>query len=399
LTDLNLCPHFGVCGGCATQDQPYAQQLAGKEELVRGILQPFCPETSLPILPSPDEVFYRNKMEFAFGGLKDQPPLLGLRQKGKFDRIVDLTECRLLSPETGRLLAAVRAWAVRENVPTYHLRSHRGFLRYLVVREGKNTGQRMVCLVTAEGALPNESFVAALQDSGVRVDTAVWSVNAGLSDVAWGEERAVLFGSGHIEDKLGDFSFQISPRTFFQTNTRGAERLYQIIKDGLPDSCRVLFDVYCGSGSIGLFCADRVKKLVGIEVNESAVSDARANALSFGINHAGFHVLDASVFAKSPEFLEAWKSPGAVAVMDPPRPGLSADVQKLLLGHPIESWVYVSCNPEALARDLAVLCPTYRVQSVQPVDLFPHTPHVETVVHLNVLSPTPPPTAETKTAG
>ncbi|MBK8871751.1 MAG: 23S rRNA (uracil(1939)-C(5))-methyltransferase RlmD [Elusimicrobia bacterium] len=382
MADNSVCPHFGVCGGCASQDRPYLDQLAEKEEMVRRGLRPFFPRAIQFIVASPDIFFYRNKMEFAFGGLKDQPPLLGLRQKGKFDRIVDLTECRLLSPETGRLLAAVRAWAVRENIPTYHLRSHRGFLRYLVVREGKITGQRMVCLVTAEGALPNESFVSALQDSGVRVDTAVWSVNAGLSDVAWGEERAVLFGSGHIEDKLGNLSFQISPRTFFQTNTRGAERLYQIIKDGLPDSCPTLFDVYCGSGSIGFFCADRVKKLVGIELNESAVSDARANALSFGIDHAQFHVLDASVFAKSPEFLEAWKSPGAVAVMDPPRPGLSAEVRKLLLDHPIESWVYVSCNPEALARDLAVLSPTYNVKSVQPVDLFPHTPHVETVVQL-----------------
>lgn len=378
----SLCPHFGVCGGCSTQDLPYPDQLAEKEEIVQRGIRPFFPKAIQSIVASPDIIYYRNKMEFAFGGLKDQPPLLGLRQKGKFDRIVDLTECRLQSPDVGRLLAAVRAWAVKENLPTYHLRSHRGFLRYLVVREGKNTGQRMVCLVTAEGAFPTESFVAALQESGVRVDTAVWSVNAGLSDVAWGEERAVLFGSGHIEDRLGRLSFRISPRTFFQTNTRGAERLYQIIKDALPDSCPTLFDVYCGSGSIGLFCAERVKKLVGIELNEVAVTDARSNALSFGINHAQFHVLDASVFAKSPEFLEAWKSPGAVAVMDPPRPGLSTDVRKLLLDHPIESWVYVSCNPEALARDLAVLCPTYRVESVQPVDLFPHTPHVETVVQL-----------------
>lgn len=383
MTDASLCPHFGVCGGCSAQDRPYPDQLAQKEELVRRSIRPFFQGEIRAIVPSPDIYFYRNKMEFAFGGLKDTPPLLGLRQKGKFDRIVDLTECRLLSPDTGRLLAAVRDWAVREKIPTYHLRSHRGLLRYLVVREGKNTGQRMVCLVTAEGSLPTESLTAALRESGVRVDTAVWSVNAGLSDVAWGEERAVLFGSGHIEDRLGDQSFRISPRTFFQTNTRGAERLYQIIKEGLPETCSTLFDVYCGSGTIGLFCADRVKRLVGIELNESAVADARANALSFGIDHATFHVLDASVFAKSPEFLEAWKSPGAMAVMDPPRPGLSADVRKLLLDHPIASWIYVSCHPEALARDLAFLSPTYRVQSVQPVDLFPHTPHVETVVILN----------------
>lgn len=321
-------------------------------------------------------------MEFAFGGLKDQPPLLGLRQKGKFDRIVDLSECRLQSPEVGPLLAAVRAWAIQEKLPTYHLKSHRGFLRYLVVREGKNTGQRMVCLVTSEGEIPRDSFLEALRSSGVRVDTVVWSVNAGLSDVAWGEERAVLLGPGFIEDKLGDLTFRISPRTFFQTNTRGAERLYQIIKEGLPTSGGTLFDLYCGSGSIGLFCADRVERVIGIELNPHAVADARSNAEAFGVSQAEFHAMDASTFAKSAEFLERWKTPGARAVLDPPRPGLQPEVRKLLLDHPIQEWIYVSCNPEALARDLVLLSPAYLIDRVQVVDLFPHTPHVETVVYL-----------------
>lgn len=349
---------------------------------MRRILVPFSPATFLPIVPSPDIYFYRNKMEFAFGGLKDQPPLLGLRQKGKFDRIVDLTECRLQSPDVGQLLAAVRAWAIKENLPTYHLKSHRGFLRYLVVREGKNTGQRMVCLVTSEGEIPRESFVAALLSSGARVDTVIWSVNAGLSDVAWGEERAVLLGTGTIEDRLGDLTFRISPRTFFQTNTRGAERLYQVIKEGLPKSGGTFFDLYCGSGSIGLYCADRVGRVIGIELNPQAVADARSNAEAFGVLRTEYHAMDASSFAKSSDFLSLWKAPGAMAVLDPPRPGLQSDVLKLLLDHPVEQWVYVSCNPEALARDLVLLSPTYTLARVQVVDLFPHTPHVETVVVL-----------------
>lgn len=371
-----------MCGGCATQDQPYAQQLVFKEDLIRRTLLPFSPQIFRPILPSPDEYFYRNKMEFAFGGLKDQPPLLGLRQKGKFDRIVDLGECRLQSPDVVPLLSAVRAWAIKENLPTYHLKSHKGYLRYLVVREGKMTGQRMVCLVTAEGPLPKESFLQTLQSSGVRVDTVVWSVNATLSDVAWGEERAVLLGPGSIEDKLGGLTFRISPRTFFQTNTRGAERLYQLIKDGLPPSRGIFFDLYCGSGSIGLFCADRADKVIGIELNPQAVADAQANAIAFGATQAEYRAMDASTFAKSPAFIEQWNAPGAIAVLDPPRPGLQPDVRQLLLDHPIERWVYVSCNPEALARDLTVLVPTYQIETAQAVDLFPHTPHVETVVFL-----------------
>jgi tRNA/tmRNA/rRNA uracil-C5-methylase (TrmA/RlmC/RlmD family) len=167
-------------------------------------------------------------MEFAFGGSEGPAPAIsGLRQKGKFDRIVDLTECRLLvSRKRDGCWRRCGPGLSGKIVPTYHLRSHRGFLRYLVVREGKNTGQRMVCLVTAEGALPNESFVAALQDSGVRVDTAVWSVNAGLSDVAWGEERAVLFGSGHIEDKLGEFLLSnFTPDLFSDKHPRGRAAL------------------------------------------------------------------------------------------------------------------------------------------------------------------------------
>jgi 23S rRNA (uracil1939-C5)-methyltransferase len=284
----------------------------------------------------------------------------------------------------GRLLAAVRAWAVRENSPTYHLRSHRGFLRYLVVREGKNTGQRMVCLVTAEGELPKESFPGRPSSQSGRVDTVVWSVNAGLSDVAWGEERAVLFGSGHIEDKLGNLTFQISPRTFFQTNTRGAERLYQIIKDGLPASCPTFFDVYCGSGSIGLFCADRVEKLVGIELNEVAVSDARANAESFGMPSRAVSQPWTHLFLPNrPNFLEAWKSPGRRGCDGPaPTRPVGRTFGNCCWITPSNQWVYVSCNPEALARDLAVLSARYSVQSVQPVDLFPHTPHVETLVQL-----------------
>lgn len=384
MTGDSLCPHFGTCGGCATQNVPYDAQLAEKESRIRRVMQPFAPKEFDAIRPSPDVFYYRNKMEFAFGGLKDAPPLLGLRQRGKFDRIVDLMECRLLSPMAGALLGAVRGWVLREGLPTYHLKSHKGFLRYLVVREGKNTGQRMVVLVTADGELPRDRFVEAIQASGVPVDTVVWSVNAGLSDVAWGETRALLAGTGLIEDRLGSFTFRLSPRTFFQTNTRGAEVLYGLVRDGVREGGRAstLFDIYCGSGSIGLFCADAADRVVGVELNPQAVADAQANAREFGISHGAFYAMDASAFAVSPQFQLLWTAPGAVAVMDPPRPGLSPEVRRLLLERPVQKWLYVSCNPESLARDLAVLASHYAVEKVQPVDLFPHTPHVETVVHL-----------------
>lgn len=321
-------------------------------------------------------------MEFAFGGLKDAPPLLGLRQKGKFDRIVDLTECRLLSPEAGKLLRAVRHWAEDEQLPTYHLKSHKGFLRYLVVREGKNTNQRMVNLITAEGNSPKAGFMGALRKSGVKVDTAIWSVNATLSDVAQGEEREVFSGPGFIEDSLGGKIFRISPSTFFQTNTRGAEKLYTAIGELLGESgpSDMLFDVYCGSGSIGLFLADKFSRVVGLELNISAVADAHENAAAQNVTHAAFHALDAAELPKRPDLLALWKAPGAAAVFDPPRVGLAPSLRQLLVDHPVERWVYVSCNPEALARDLPALVQVYTPAVVQPVDLFPHTPHLETAV-------------------
>jgi len=375
-----LCRHFGVCGGCAFQDKPYGEQLAAKEQIVRHVVEPFRPERFLPIRPSPQAYFYRNKMEFAFGGVLGGPALLGLREKGRFNRIVSLEECLLLSPEVPALLESVRRWADEEKVPTYHLRAHKGFLRYLAVREGKNTGERMVHLVTAPGELPRDSFLAALKRSGVPVTSAVWSVNEALSDVAYGKVSAVLSGSGSITEELLGRRFRISPTAFFQTNTRGAEILYKIVAEALGGGAETLFDFYCGSGAIGLCCADAGRRVIGVEVHAPAVEDARLNAREQGADRAEFHAADAAAFVRLPEWMSLWGSPSTAAVFDPPRTGLSAPVRELLVTRPLERWIYVSCNPEALARDLPALAGTYRLESVQPVDLFPHTEHVETVL-------------------
>jgi 23S rRNA (uracil1939-C5)-methyltransferase len=322
-------------------------------------------------------------MEFAFGGLKDGPVLLGLRRKGRWDRVEDLSECRLLSPEAGPLLAAVRRWAEERRVPTYHLKSHKGFLRYLVVREGKRTGQRMLNLVTAAGDWPREELLRALEGSGVAVDTVIHSVNAGLSDVARGTETTVLKGEGAIFETLNGLSFRLSPTTFFQTNTLGAEVLYGVVKGFIGSGTRTLMDVYCGSGSIGLFCADRVEKVVGVELNPEAVNDARANARLQSVANAEFVAGDAAQFVADPAWGPLWRSPDTVAVFDPPRPGLGPAVRHFLTENPVSRWIYVSCNPAALTQDLALLASVYAVEAIQAVDLFPHTPHVETAVLLN----------------
>lgn len=360
---------------------PYDNQLAAKEAAVREVVAPFSPGEFRPILPSPDVWFYRNKMEFAFGGLKDGPVLLGLRQKGRFDRIVDLSECRILSPDARRLLAAVRGWAESEKIPTYHLKSHKGFLRYLVVREGKNTGERMVHLMTAAGEASKESFLAALDGSGVRVDTAVWSVNPELSDVARGVLKAVWRGPGTITETLEGKPYVVTLDGFFQTNTRAAERLYGVIREW-AGAGETLLDLYCGAGTIGLFCAANFRRVVGVETHPASVESARENARRQGNERVEFHAMDVSSAVKEPWFAALWDDPGTTAVLDPPRPGLTPDLRRQLIERPPARWIYVSCNPKALAVDLAVLSDVFAVQSVQPVDLFPHTPHVETAVLL-----------------
>jgi 23S rRNA (uracil1939-C5)-methyltransferase len=377
-----LCPHFGVCGGCATQDQPYEIQLAAKEALVRRVVEPFHPRQVLAIQPSPDVLYYRNKMEFAFARHRSGGVAIGLREKGRFDRVVDVRECFLLSPETPRLLAAVRAWAEAESLEPYDLKSHRGFLRYLVVREGKNTGQRMVRLVTAGRAGPVEDLPAVLAAAGFSVDTAVWTIHEGVSDVARGAFNQNLSGAGAIDEKLGERVFRISPDTFFQTNTRGAEVLCAVIREFLGSSVETLMDIYCGSGSMALACADLARRVVGVEVDPRSVEDARANAGRQGAAHASFFALDAAALPAHPGLSALWKKPGTAAILDPPRPGLPPSVKQLLRSHPVERWVYVSCNPKALAVDLPLLMEAYRIDAVQPVDLFPHTPHVEAVLLL-----------------
>lgn len=321
-------------------------------------------------------------MEFAFGPAPEGGVALGLRQKNKFDGLVDLKECRLISPDAGVLLQAVRQWAATEKIAPYNLRNHSGFLRYLVVREGKNTGQRMVNVVTAAGGLPKESLVQALEKSGVSISTVLWTVQDGLSDVTYGGESTVLKGSGFIDEKLGSLTFRISPNGFFQTNSRGAEGLYRVIKDFVGPRVEALVDFYCGAGTIGLFCADGAGRVLGVEKHAPSVEDARWNASRQEATHAEFHAADAAAFAANPACLSVWNEPGTVAIMDPPRPGLPPPVKRLLREHPVERWIYVSCNPKALAVDLPLLAEMYQVDTVQPVDMFPHTPHVETVLLL-----------------
>lgn len=379
------CLHFGACGGCSLQDLAYEAQLVYKKDAVAKALSGLGGLPPLSILGAPEHWYYRNKMEFSFGDVYPPEPgkwlKLGMKPKGRWHTILDLEECHLPSPEAAGLLKAVRAWAEKEKVPPYNSHKKVGVLRNLVIREAKNTGERMVVLVCNEGAVPEESFVQAVL-SVYPATTILIGRHLTVSDTAQADSVEVVYGPGHIKETLrfpdGAVSYRISPGSFFQTNTRGTEVLYGLVRSWARElGGGLALDLYCGGGGIALALAGACRKVVGVESVESAVRDAEANAALNGITNCDFYHAKAefllpALLDMEPDF----------AVVDPPRAGLHKSAVAALLAHTPPSLVYVSCNPEALARDLKPLMEKYSVERLQAVDLFPHTDHVETVALL-----------------
>lgn len=380
------CAHFGSCGGCALQDRSYEDQLLQKTSRVQGLLAPLGLTVS-KTHGSPETWYYRNKMEFSFGDV--YPPVpggstvkLGLKPKGRWYEILDLTECHLLSAETGALLIAVRAWAEREGTPPYNNKRHLGFLRHMVVREAKNGPDRLVHLITAPGEFKKGSFLEAVHKV-YPATTILRGVNGKVSDTAVPDSSGVLEGPGHIVETLRfpeqELRFKISPQSFFQTNTSGAQVLYGILRSWVRESgVKKVLDLYCGGGGIALSIAGVCEEAIGVESNPSAVEDAKSNAVLNGIANAQFYCGQVETLLPS---LIAMGAQGAV--VDPPRAGLHKKTVDVLLEKGPEHLFYVSCNPEALARDLGLMKEVYRAERVEVVDLFPHTEHVETVVWLS----------------
>jgi 23S rRNA (uracil-5-)-methyltransferase RumA len=368
------------------QDKPYDAQLDLKKDKVLAALAGIEGLPAASVLGAPDIWNYRNKMEFSFGDV--YPPVpdkwlkLGMKPKGRWYEILDLQECRLPSPEAAKLLASVRAWAEREKVPPYNSHKKEGTLRHLVVREAKNRPERMALLVTTDGKIPKPSFIEAVQEA-YPATTILLGSNAKASDTAISDSLEVLTGTGYITETLyfpdGAVDYRISPHSFFQTNTKGTEALYGLLRSWtreLPSTSTVL-DLYCGGGGIALSLAGAARKIVGVELNPSAVADAKANAERNGFKNCEFYC--AAVELLLPALLDM--RPEAV-VVDPPRAGLHAKAAATLLEMAPPLIFYVSCNPESLGRDLKILGGKYAVERLVVVDLFPHTDHVETVVRL-----------------
>jgi 23S rRNA (uracil1939-C5)-methyltransferase len=394
-----FCAHFGICGGCRWQMLPYPRQLQYKQQQVEDNLRRIGKITLpaiLPILGAPESVRYRNKMEYTFSNRRFLLPaelndpavsslarVAGFHARGLFDKVVDIDTCHLQEEPTNRLRKAVRDFGLEEDLPFYDIKQHEGWLRNLQLRIC-TTGEIMANFVVGYDDEPTVRRLAdRLMQQFPELTTLLYTVNPKWNDSITDLEPRVLFGKGYVIEQLEDFRFKIGPKSFFQTNTRQGERLYQVTREYAELSGgETVYDLYCGTGSIGIFVSRQAARVIGVEVVEAAVEDARENATLNGIGHANFFSGDVVDICRD-EFFAAHGRPDVI-ITDPPRAGMHAGLVNKILDMAAPTVVYVSCNPATQARDLQLLDAKYAVTKVQPVDMFPHTHHIENIVQLKL---------------
>ncbi len=431
----SFCRHFGTCGGCKWQMLPYPQQLAYKEQEALQNLKRIGKVELPPIMPiigGEDTVRYRNKLEFTFsnkryllpeemaaqnpeeeapsapeGGtlhsanLNDSseftesskaPPLegfgealgaLGFHVPRIFDKVIDIQECYLMDDVNNIIRNTIRSFALENNFSFYDIRQHTGWLRNIIIRFC-TTGELLVniCLNYDEETDRKKLFDHLLKKLP-SITTLVYTINPKWNDSIYDLQPIVYYGKGFVIEKLGNFEFKISPKSFFQTNTKQAEKLYLVALDfaGLTGK-EVVYDLYCGTGSIGIFVSKHAKKIIGVEVIEEAIADAKENATLNNISHAQFIAGDVIKICNDDFFAEHGRPD--VIITDPPRAGMHEKLVNKLLDIAAPKIVYVSCNTATQARDIGLLSEKYSIEKIQPVDMFPHTHHIECVVLLKL---------------
>ena len=378
------CQHFGVCGGCRWQDFSYADQLALKSRMIADAMEANSPATisHAPILASHSDLFYRNKMEFSFGLDRNGQRQLGLHVRGRYNQVFDVVSCKLQSEISNRIVGAVRRHSADLDIPIYDLHSHEGILRFLVIRDAKASGQILVNMVVAD--YPNETvnqLVALVLEEIPEITTFVVTLHGGKAQVALGQSEYALKGTGSIVETCAGLDFEISSRSFFQTNPLQAGNLYHLIETLAGDigGAEVL-DLYCGVGAISLCLAKSAGFVTGVELEEDAVINARENAERNGITNCEF------ISGLAEEVLQGFQSASRefdLIVADPPRAGVHDRALSAMVDLHPATILYVSCNPVSLARDLKYLeTAGYRADEIHPVDMFPQTPHCEAVALL-----------------
>lgn len=373
------CQYAKKCSGCQLQNLTYQEQLQMKQVKTIRLLGKYCHVEEIIGMENP--YYYRNKVQSAFA-YKNGKTVSGIYQS-TLGKIVPVNTCLLEDKDAQKIVETIRKLCPNFKIKPYDLNTGSGFLRHVLIRTGFTSKEIMVVLVTTKGDFKSKtSFVNELIRRHPEITTIVWNINPTTTPLMLGNQSETLYGNGYIQDTLCGLSFRISPRSFYQINPIQTEKLYSIAKEyaSLTGNEKVI-DAYCGTGTIGLTMADVAGKIIGVEVNSDAIKDAKENAKLNGITNAKFYNADAGDFMND---LASKGEKADVVITDPPRAGCSIKFLKSLLKLSPKRIVYISCNPETQARDLITLTKNgYKVTKIQPVDLFPHTNHVETIVCLN----------------
>lgn len=379
-----ICPVFNICGGCSSQSLTYEKQLEFKREEVKKLFDDaeVTMGEYLGIEGSPEQWEYRNKMEFTFGDeVKGGPLTLGMHIKGKSFGIVNVDVCKIVDEDFRNILNATVEYFREKDLPYYRVMKREGFLRHLVIRKAFATGEVMVNLVTTTQLdFPLDEYLEVLKSLEYKgtLTSVLHTENNSLSDAVIPEKVNLLYGKDHITEEILGLKFKISPFSFFQTNSQGAAKLYSLVRDFMGDGeNKVVFDLYCGTGTIGQITAPKAKKVVGIELIEEAVVAANENAKLNGLNNCEFIAGDVA------KVIKQVKDKPDIIILDPPRSGVHPVALKYVVDFNAKDIIYVSCNPKTLVEDLKFLIEAgYTVQKTLCDDMFPNTPHVEVVVKL-----------------
>ncbi len=393
------CSHFGVCGGCRWQHLPYSLQLKFKAKQVRDSLVRIG-KIELPvmneIIGSSDEYYYRNKLEFTFSDKRwftdeevrtalplEKQPALGFHIPGFFDKVLDIKECHLQPDPSNSIRNSVRKYAVENGLSFFDLKEQKGFLRNIIVRNALDGSVMVIVIFFHEDESARRGLLDFLIKEYPQITSLQYIINTKKND-SLGDQKVIFYhGIDHLTEDMDGLKFRIGPKSFYQTNTRQGITLYRVVKDfaGLT-GVEVVYDLYTGTGTIANYLAGSAAKVIGIEYVEEAVCDARINSQLNNIDNTGFFSGDMKDIL-SGEFISANGRPDVI-VTDPPRAGMHDDVIKAILHAAPEKIVYVSCNPATQARDIQLMADVYYAEKVQPVDMFPHTHHVENVVLLRL---------------
>lgn len=395
------CKHFGICGGCKWQNLPYEKQLEFKQQEVIDNLQRIGKielHNIFPILDSDRRLYYRNKLEFTFSDKRfltreeigqetdiERSPALGFHVPGLFDKVVDLQHCYLQGGPSNEIRNFIKDFSIAHGFRFYRIREQEGFLRTLIIRTA-STGEVMVIIAFGhEDTEARLALLEAIKEKFPEITSLMYVINEKLNDNLTDQEIILYHGRDHIFEEMEGLKFKIGPKSFYQTNSEQAYKLYSATRRlaGLTGQ-ETVYDLYTGTGTIANFIARQARKVIGIEYVPEAIADARENSSINGITNTLFYAGDMKDVL-NPAFIRQHGHPDVI-ITDPPRAGMHPDVVQTILQAAPERIVYVSCNSGTQARDLQLMAPFYRVEAVQPVDMFPHTHHVENIVLLQANS-------------